>query len=464
MPYRKLLCAASLLLFASHVWARAELPVASGDPMAITAENDPLIELSREEEEKVAFRTVIASAIARNPRVAEAEAYLAEAKANRRAARMGLIPDVEIGVSGRQSLARNFSNDPDNLVERARSRGRLDATFSVQQTILDFGASSARIEAAKHRLTAAALETDATAERTALAAVSAWYDVFAYRALVTLSEGFLLNQQGFRNAIEERIEQGVNAEGDLARVDSSLASTGASLAQYRRLVANAEARYTELIGTPPPAGTRRAPTPDVPSITKDMAQFLGRNAPGVEAAREEAEASRDDSRAVGKSNLPTVSAGIEGGRYGVFDNDAGADYDVRATVNLRQRFFAGNFARADAEKARALAQRARADAVEEEAAREAAIAWADVDALEAQLAALETNYVASRRTRDVIAERFAFARGDLFDVLQAEDNFFSVAGRYIQALTERDAAHYVLLARTGRLLDALGVDAQGNLQ
>ena len=76
-------------------------------------------------------------------------------------------------------------------------------------------------------------------------------------------------------------------------------------------------------------------------------------------------------------------------------------------------------------------------------------------ALEQQLEALEASYIASRRSRDVIVERFRVARGTLFDVVAAEDAYFESATAYIQALTELDAARYVLLSRMGRLLDAL---------
>ncbi|MGB3723188.1 MAG: TolC family protein [Pacificimonas sp.] len=447
-------------LATAPAFAQTALPPASGAPLSISADSDPLLDLTRQAESRQAFRDVIAAAVSRNPSVAEAEAYLNEARARRREAQMGLIPDLEIGFSARQSLARNFSDDPDNLIEQSRSRGRADATFGVQQPILDFGATSARIVAAGHRLRAAAWEIDASAERTALSAVAAWYDVFAYRALVELAEAFQASQREFRASVEQRIDSGVNARGDIARADSSIAVTGANLARYRRLAAAAEARYTELIGAPP-AETLRAPAPDQPAITKAMAEYLGRTAPQVEAARSEANAAYDDSRAARAERLPQVTAGVEGGRYGLFDTDQGSDYDVRATVNVRQRFFAGTFARADAERYRADAVRARAYAVEEESAREAAIAWADVDALNAQVAALQDNYIASRQTRDVLAERFRVSRGTLFDVLQAEDAYFAVAGSFIQAVTERDAARYVLLARTGRLLDALGIDERG---
>ena len=50
------------------------------------------------------------------------------------------------------------------------------------------------------------------------------------------------------------------------------------------------------------------------------------------------------------------------------------------------------------------------------------------------------------------------ARGTLFDVVAAEDAYFEAATSYIQALSELDAARYVLLSRTGRLLEVLRID------
>jgi len=81
-----------------------------------------------------------------------------------------------------------------------------------------------------------------------------------------------------------------------------------------------------------------------------------------------------------------------------------------------------------------------------------------VRALEQQLEALEAAYIASRRSRDVLVERFLASRGTLFDVVAAEDAYFESAASYIQALSELDAARYVLLSRTGGLLAALGID------
>ena len=73
------------------------------------------------------------------------------------------------------------------------------------------------------------------------------------------------------------------------------------------------------------------------------------------------------------------------------------------------------------------------------------------------LEALKTSYLATRLTRDATVERFRYSRGTIFDVLNASDTFYSAAVTYVQALAQRDAARYVLLSRTGRLLDALAI-------
>ena len=43
-------------------------------------------------------------------------------------------------------------------------------------------------------------------------------------------------------------------------------------------------------------------------------------------------------------------------------------------------------------------------------------------------------------------------------MVAAEDTYFQSAAAYIEAIAELDAARYVLLSRTGRLLEALAID------
>ena len=51
-----------------------------------------------------------------------------------------------------------------------------------------------------------------------------------------------------------------------------------------------------------------------------------------------------------------------------------------------------------------------------------------------------------------------FRSGTLFETLDSEDRLFMAAANYIRAMSERDAATFVALARSGDLLRYLGID------
>jgi adhesin transport system outer membrane protein len=438
---------------------RPALPAPSRDPMRVDPASDPVLQLASSRARFDEFRDVIAAAVARHPARVEQEAATDEARAVLAEARERRLPSGEATITSYRVIAREFSNDPENIIERSRPDQRTDALLSVQHTLFDFGANDQRVRAAGARLRAAALEAEATSDRVALGAIAAWYDMFAYRALVILTESFAASQRDLLASVQERVREGVSAPGDVARVESYIASADTRLARFRRLLANAEARFGELSGTPVPATVERAPAPPAPVASRDDAADAAASAPAVQSAVRLAEAARQEARAARSDRLPQVSVGVDAGRYGVFENDR--DYDIRGRVAIRQRLFGGVDPRATQAEARARATEARADRVREEASRDAAIAWSDVQALEAQLEALEASYVAARRSRDVIVERFRVARGSLFDVVAAEDTYFQAAASYIQAIAELDAARYVLLSRTGRLLEALAIDGAG---
>lgn len=424
-------------------------------PLAIDFARDPVLRLAREEAAPEAFRAAIADAVRRNPATTETRAGIDEAEAGVDEAVALRLPSVDTSISSYRILSREFSNDPDNIIERSRAPSRTDALLSAQVPVLDFGAGAARVRGAGARLRAAGADLEVTADRVALAAIAGWYDVFGYRALSALTEAFAVNLRDLRGAVETRVREGVSAEGDLAQADVYIARADTRLAGFRRLAAAAEARLAALTGAPPPTPLERAPSPIIAITSGDEAALAAAASAPVRSAEARAAGAREDARAARADLLPQVSAGVDAGRYGVFETER--DYDIRGRVLIRYRLFGGVDARAAQVSARARAADARADRIRTEAERDAMIALSDVRALERQLVALEESYKASRRSRDVVVERFRAARGNLFDVATAEDAYFESATAYIQALTELDAARYVLLSRTGRLLDALGI-------
>lgn len=432
------------------------LPEASPTPLASPVNPDPVLAVADAVADEKAFHAVIAEALRNNPTMDEGRADGAAALAARRGAVMAQLPRLDLSLSGNKAIAREFSNDPDNIIERSRGGGRIDATGTLEQMIIDFGASGYRIEAAIERIEAAESEYDRKSETVALRAIGAWYDLFAYGHLTELAENFIVENEELRASVEARISRGVAAPVERARIDSAIASAKLRLAQYRREYSNAKARFAELFALDVPARIARAPAPELERLSDEaLMARAGATAP-VKVAEASARAARLDARAARSDTYPYIAASVDAGRFGLLQ-EGRTDYDIRGRVTMRLRLGGPGDARADEAKARADAADARAESTKLAAEREARISWADVGALDDTLAAYREDYIASRVTRDAVVERFRVSRGTLFDALDAQDRLFLAAANYIRAMSERDAAVYVALTRSGDLLRVLDI-------
>ena len=417
---------------------------------------DDLTQLLAEHEDVGAFREAIARGIADNPLIAQRRANTAEAQGAKREARSAIFPTIDLAVSANRAIAREFSNDPDNVIERSRGPGRADISAILNQTLYDFGAAGRRIAAASARIEASQADVDAAYDEIALRAIGAWIDVAAYARLTALADNHLAAQNAYRTMLQSRIDQGVSAPADNARLDAAIAISGQRAARFRQELGNAEARYREIFGAEASLPSRRPPIFELTDAEIEEIVMASQNTAPVRSARAQARGAQEDARAARSDTLPNVGVGLDAGRYGIFEPGR-TDYDVRARVTLRYRFFGPGEARADQAAARASAALSRSDAIFREAEREARIAVSDVTALGSSSDAYNAEYRASKVTRDAEVARFRIARGTMFDVLAAEDRYFASAVSYLRSASELDAARYVLLARVGILISELGI-------
>jgi len=433
------------------------LPLPQDDPLAVDFAADPILALGRSSADPDQFRRIVVAAIKQNAASREADANVAVAAAQLDEAEAGRLPTADVTFNSYRTIARNFSDDPFNIIERSRATRRTDLLGELEYVLLDFGVAYYGIAAAQARVSAAEHEREAVLADTVTQFVSVWYAAFACQSLVRLAENFVAAQDGIEAAVERRIAQGASARSDLARVASLRAQGQIRLAQFRRQLASAEARFRELSGAEPPPLLLRAPQLVDGRISRDFAVSAAQAVPEVRSAEAQARAAKSEIEATRGANQPRVAARVDAGRYGVYENDG--DYDIRGSLSLRYRLFGGGGnARLSAARARADAADAAADRVRQQAERDAAVSWADVRALEDQLVALEAAYRSARQTRDVTVTRFGALRGSLFDVTDAESAYLQAAVAYIEGLAQLDAARYLLLAHTGRLLEAFAVE------
>ena len=190
----------------------------------------------------------------------------ARARSTRRA--RAQLPTVDLNVTSYRVLSRDFSNDPFNIIERSRPRQRTDALLSRPADACSISARprggsppparGCAPPAPTSRRRPTGSRSTPSPPGTTSSPTAPWS---------SLTEAFVASQRDLRAAVEIRIRQGVSAEGDLARVDSYIAQAETRLAQFRRTLANAEARFTELTGIAAGrrSSARRRPGPAVAS-------------------------------------------------------------------------------------------------------------------------------------------------------------------------------------------------------
>jgi adhesin transport system outer membrane protein len=432
----------------------APVPLAPGNP-------DPLMAWAEAVAPDAAFRAAVARGVTAAPQVGEAQAAVAEALGVRAEVRAALRPRVEVEVSGQQVISRDFSNDPDNILERSRPERRADAVLAAEQLITDFGASRARLAAAGAQARAARARVAAVAEEAALQAVAAWLALRLGEAQVTLADALIVRHETILAATRERARAGAGAEGDVARVESFLEAARAERARAAAEIERARARWVQALQSAPPAAGDAPDRPSAPALPAgglDEALAAARASPSVQAAAARIASAERELAAARAARLPRLTTGIDAAKFSLGEDVV--DHDVRARLTLRHNLYAGGAqaARIDQAAARLRQGEFLAERTRQEAERLAAEAFANARALDDQSVALRAAYVASRRTRDLYAEQFRLARGSLLELLRAEADLSSAAQIWLDRLAQRDLARYTLLARTGRLLDHLGIE------
>jgi adhesin transport system outer membrane protein len=398
------------------------------------------------------FDRAVQAAIARHPALGAQLSEAAAARADQRAARAALYPRLTANVDADYVIARRFGSSTPNVVESLRPDEQVNVGVSASQLLFDGGAVFARIRSARARSREAARSIDARINELALAALSAYHDVAVHQAVLALAADYVARHEKLLADVRERERLGAGSRADVLRAEARLAAARSRLAEIRESARIAEVRYTEYFGADP----QILRLPDygalaVGSRAEAVALAVQRH-PVLAAAAARAESARAEASAAKAARLPEVRATVSGTSFDVL-NEA-EDYDVRAGVNLSYDLYAGGARGAAIARARNAAeqQRFEEERARREIEREAAIAFERRAAAEERLAALEAALIAHYEARGLVAERFRAARGDLLDVIQAENDWFDAGVAYLAGRADRDMASYELMEFTGDLL------------
>lgn len=398
-----------------------------------------------------AFLATVRKAVASHPGYGAGQADIAQARAERRGARASIYPRLSTAINADYVIDRSFDAGTNNVVEALRPDGQVNGSITVSQLIFDGGAAFARMRAAKARTYEASATLTAKTNQTTLDALSAYHDLAAYQAILALGADYIARHERVLRDAGERERRGAGARADVVRAQARLSAAKARVAQIRESAAIAEIRYLEFFGAEPEG---KLPFPSFEAVSvgsrEEAVALAEANDPKLRAAGARTESARANLKAAKAARLPEVRANVSGVKY---DLQGGDDYDVRAGVGLEYDLYAGGARGAEISAARAAADRQRyeEDGARLEAKRNAAIAFERRQSTQTRLDALAEAAIANAEARDLVAERFRTARGELLDLLQAENDWFEAGAAYLAGLADRDMAHYELMEFTGEL-------------
>ncbi|MEM9706159.1 MAG: TolC family protein [Pseudomonadota bacterium] len=451
-----------------------------------------------------ALETLIDEAMANNRELLSAVANFDAATANRKIARAGLLPQLNINNDARRSAIvlnpafaaqaggggggeRLRANDLEDLFGVDNDGdGELDGLDTNGDGILEplpnrrfyinsfqLGAQATweldfwgrvldETRAAGREASAAQADLAAAQLSIAGGVAQQWFLLIEARQQRLLAERDVAARERNLGATERRYQSGVASGLDVRLSRSALGTSKAALAQSSRLEREAARRLEVLVGRYPSAeieGTDALPAlPSLDGIGAP-AEILTRR-PDVIAAEFRMEANGLRARAARKQMLPTltISSGINTSGPALADVIDPERLAGNIAAGMFQPLFQGGRVRANARRQRALAEASLLSYAQTllTAFEEAENALAAEAFLSDREKALKTAFEEAAAAEDITERRYNRGAADIFNLLDAQTRRIAAEGAFITSRRERVANRVRLYLAVGGNFEGAG--------
>jgi len=392
------------------------------------------------------FRTAVREAVKRHPELQGAVAAQFGARGFTEETRAGLRPQVSGQTEGgwRSFDANRLFGVPER---RYNSAGW---GLSFRQLLFDFGAAESAVRSAEARERIAAARVEARRSELALRAVQAAIEFETAQLQSALARENERARLAIAQYVRERYELGGGSLSDVLRAQARVADAQAGSVAALTRVESAAAGYREIFGAEPVAGggpMRAVEVSDVGSTGQMAAGFAT-----VRAASAAREAAQSELKSVSARALPQLN--LEG-TFTRRDQlgDGWPANDRAALLSFRYEFYTGGAAQARESQAVSRLDQADQDyqaavlAFERFASQVLAEARASEQLVRARVEAAELAASSLRAVR----EQFAFRRGTLLDLLNAQEVLQAAGRELIDAYAQQVFGSYRILYVASRL-------------
>ena len=414
--------------------------------------------------EPYSINDALKQAVQTNPGVGEASANRRATESELRQTQSTLLPQVRIEARyGPEKFDQSNRVDsasalPVPIVGNGTWRNGSEESVVVRQILFDGFASIHDIWRQSARVNAAAFRVRERTELIALDAAEAYVDVVRYLRLVSLSEQNVVSHEKIFSNVNTRFSGGRAGEGDLEQARERVENARATLAEFRRSLDEARAKYRKVVGLEPFNLRFPGPLAGLPSTRDEALAVTVRFNPTILAAQADADAAKHAFRVTDGAFVPTFS--LEG-RATHNDNTypyLGATFDnYSGKVVMSWDIFRGG---QDVWRRSEMAERhtettMRHARLQRDALESIDKAWAARTITATRVAALVRQLQADRKAIAAYDKEYELGQRSLIDLLNAQNQYFNAAVSLTSSRGVIVFADYQLLAAMGTLLEYL---------
>ncbi|AMO54644.1 hypothetical protein GZ77_24440 [Endozoicomonas montiporae] len=366
------------------------------------------------------------------------------------------LPSVDITTGvGRQK--RHYDENPNN----DKIFTREEAFLSVKQNLFSGFNTQNNVDKARHQADAEFFRLKNTLQDVSLKIIDAYIKVLQQRDMVDLAvENLRLHDDTYQQ-IEQRTRQGVARKSDLTQVEGRRARANANVINSRNNLVDAESEFLALVGSMPteleqPGSWKLK----MPASLEIALQNAIDSHPDALASAYQIKSSQSEYESLKSSFFPKVDIELDQNWKKNADGQIGPARDATAMLKLKYNLFRGGSdkARLDESAYRAEESRAQRDRVLRKLEETLRIAWAAYEYIQQEQEFLRLHEASSRESVEAYREQFNIGKRTLLDLLDSENELFQSSRNLTSAIYQEAFVRYRVLAATGELLTALGIE------
>ncbi len=402
--------------------------------------------LASEKPVGIPFVQAVQTALTQNPRARAARSSLEAAREQITQTRAALLPSVSLSGS-RTHNRTNWKPDGTTTSDPASLGFSLSQVIFNRQTLIAY-------EQSEPYVAAYAAELESTVQGVFMEVANVVVSLLQAREVASLAANNLMVTRRQLEATRARYRVGEITRTDVSQAEARLASARADQVSADNAVAVARAQFQEVVGRTTPDGLN-LPAFRIDPKKRELDRWFqdAKNRPDLRAARyrlQVTEMNIDLQKAGHWPTLSLTSTATRNWNERTTGRDDPVDrYTLGVSLSLPLYAGGGTVSKTDQARAQRDSEKALLDRLQLQALREVEEAYLNYRSAHAITNALESAVKAAKAALDGVEREFQVGARTALDLLDAQNELFSVR-------TERAKSHFSVLLAQFQLLKAAG--------